>query len=107
MKDNDSEATLQQQTPTPTKETLNATSSYFSHFGRKKTSTQPKSPEDETLSTRLKRHGIAPWHRKASDVSAVWSATSSIKGLLMGKTPMVSPHMEKIQQESEQYFQGK
>lgn len=108
--DNESEVTVQAiATPTPTKETLNGTTSYFSHFRRKKTS-EPKdgkSPEEETLSTKRKRLGIAPWHRKASDVSAVWSATSSLKGLLMGKTPMTSPHMEKIQQESEQYFQGR
>lgn len=92
-------------TPTPTKETLNGTSNYFSHFARTKTS-NPKSPEEETLSTKRKRLGLAPWHRKESDVSAVWSVTSSIKELLMGKTPMHSPHMDKIHQEDEQYFQG-
>lgn len=110
--DNDSEVTVQAMaTPTPTKETLNGTTNYFSHFRRKKTSEptskEGKSPEEETLSTKRKRLGIAPWHRKASDVSAVWSATSSFKGLLMGKTPMTSPHLERIQQESEQYFQGR
>ena len=58
---------------------MNGTSNYFSQFTRKKTSnTNPKSPDDgsETLSTKRKRLGIAPWHRKASDVSAVWSARS-------------------------------
>lgn len=105
--DNESEATVQPATPTPTKETLNGTSNYFSHFTRKKNNNSAKSPEDETLSTKRKRLGLAPWHRKASDVSGAWSATSSIKELLMGKTPMHSPHLDKLQQKDEQYFQGR
>lgn len=45
-----------------------------------------------SLDGRLRRgFGLAPWHRRASHES-VFSATSSIRQLLMGKNPAATPN---------------
>jgi len=47
-----------------------------------------------TFDGRLNRgFGLAPWHRRASHES-VFSATSSIRGLLMGKNPASTPNLD-------------
>lgn len=47
------------------------------------------SPESNTR----RRYGLAPWHRKNSH-ETVFSVSSSIREVLMGKTPVVTPNPE-------------
>lgn len=101
------ETRTSEQTPTPTKETLNATSNYFSQWKCTSIIDTDKSPGADSAKIPRRRIGLAPWRRKNSHDTA-WSATSSIKALVMGKTPMVSPRppSDLGGKEPTTYFQG-
>jgi len=80
---------------------LQGTSTYFDRVQRERiirrerlgSSSGPQTPASSD-SRFPKRIGLAPWHRRNSHDSLL-SASSSIRGLLMGRTPSATPIPER------------
>jgi hypothetical protein len=99
-----------------TKLTLEGTTSYFDRVVRYRhlrqqhgSPGQPETSSSDSTRAPRKHLGMAPWHRRGSNDVASWSTTSSIRNLLMGKSPTVTPASESQSQGSknDQYFQGR
>jgi parafibromin len=77
---------------------LHATTSYFDRMQRDRNGQCPVAESPKTSSSpdsrSRRRFGVAPWHRRRSHDS-LFSVSSSVHNLLMGKTPVATPALEK------------
>ncbi|OBT52439.1 hypothetical protein VE04_07307 [Pseudogymnoascus sp. 24MN13] len=82
-----------------TTNTLRGTSRFFSQFLATKKQNEramhPLSPNEQSLRLPRKRFGLAPWHQNYSgDTVGAATATSSIRELLFGRTPVSTPRSD-------------
>jgi parafibromin len=77
--------------PSITTFTLEGVSSYFNHVESHIPPARVASDKSTMSYVPRLEIGKAPWHRSGSQDGDGWSVTSSIRGLLMGKTPVPSP----------------
>ncbi|KAE9363510.1 hypothetical protein N431DRAFT_474532 [Stipitochalara longipes BDJ] len=74
---------------------LQGASTYFDRTQRRSNRLVEISPSPSSLDgKRRPKLGVAPWHRRRSHDS-ILSVTSSVRNLLMGKTPIATPIPEK------------
>ncbi|PMD47399.1 hypothetical protein L207DRAFT_560909 [Hyaloscypha variabilis F] len=74
---------------------LQGASTYFDRAHHRSNHLATLSPSTSSLDGRRRpKLGIAPWHRRHSNDSLM-SVTSSVRNLLMGKTPVATPIPEK------------
>ena len=74
---------------------LHGASTYFDRAQRRSNYLATESPSSSSLEGRKRpKIGLAPWHRRHSNESLL-SVTSSVRNILMGKTPIATPIPEK------------
>jgi parafibromin len=73
---------------------LHGASSYFDRTQRQSNLLTALSPSPSLGSRTRPRLGVAPWHRRHSHDS-ILSVSSSVRNLLMGKTPIATPVHER------------
>src|SRR5450756_1372129 len=73
---------------------LHGASNYFDRMQRRSHLPSGISPSPSLGSRSRPRLGIAPWHRRHS-LDSVLSVSSSVRNLLLGKTPIATPIPEK------------